>query len=151
VKVAVLDTGICAHHQDLVGKVNAALSTSFVTELAACDNNANPACPGCPSWEDRNFHGTHVGGIISSNNLGTASVAPNVQLIAVKVLACNGSGPFSAVINGIIYAANAGADVINMSLGAFIPVTALQDPATATLIGVLQQSIVYAQKQKGCL
>lgn len=151
VKVAVLDTGICAHHQDMVGKVNVALSTSFVTELAACGPTAAPACVGCPSWEDRNFHGTHVGGIISSNNLGTASVAPNVQLIAVKVLACNGSGPFSAVINGIVYSADVGADVINMSLGAFIPLTALQDPGTALLIDVLQQAIVYAQKNKGAL
>jgi lantibiotic leader peptide-processing serine protease len=151
VKVAVLDTGICAHQQDMVGKVRADLSISFITEPASCDPAVAPPCVGCPAWEDRNFHGTHVAGLISSNNLGTASVAPNVQLIAVKVLSCTGSGPFSAVINGILYAANVGADVINMSLGAFIPKNVLQDPGLAPLLDALQKAIVHAQKNEGCL
>lgn len=151
VKVAVLDTGICAHQQDMVGKVREDLSTSFITEPASCGPTVAPPCVGCPSWEDRNFHGTHVAGLISSNNLGTASVAPNVQLIAVKVLSCTGSGPFTAVINGILYAANAGADVINMSLGAFVSKTAFQDPGFTLLMDTLQKSIDYAQKNSGCL
>jgi subtilisin family serine protease len=151
VKVAVLDTGICAHHQDMIGKVRADLSASFINEPASCGPTVAPACVGCPAWEDRQFHGTHVAGIISSNNLGTASVAPNVQLIAVKVLNCTGSGPFSAIINGIIYAANSGAEVINMSLGAFFSRIFLQDAGTAALVESVAKAIQYATKNKGCL
>ena len=44
VKVAVLDTGICAHHPDLAGRVDAGESASFVTELAACGPAVAPAC-----------------------------------------------------------------------------------------------------------
>ena len=151
VKVAVLDTGICAHHQDMVGKVRADLSRSFIAEPSSCGPTVAPACVGCPDWEDRQFHGTHVAGIISSNNLGTASVAPNVQLIAVKVLNCTGSGPFSAIINGIKYAADSGAEVINMSLGAFFSRIFLQDPGTVALVESVAKAIEYATKNKGCL
>jgi len=47
-------------------------------------------------------------------------VAPDVTLIAVKVCKFNGSCPFSAIFGGLVYAADAGADVINMSLGGFV-------------------------------
>ena len=144
VKVAVLDTGICAHHQDLAGKVDIAQSASFITELAACGPAVAPACVGCPDWEDRNFHGTHVAGIISSNNIGTASVAPNVRLRAVKVLACNGSGSFSAVIAGIMFAATTGNDVINMSLGAVFPKNV---PGAGDLVSDLNEAVNFAKSQ----
>jgi subtilisin family serine protease len=152
VRVAVLDTGICAHQQDLAGKVDAAASASFINEPPACAiETVTPACPGCPAWEDRNFHGTHVASVISSNSIGTASLAPNVRLSAVKVLSCAGSGPFSAIINGIIFAANAGNDVINMSLGATFSTSLLQDPGVAALVQAVQDAVTYAEKQKGVL
>src|SRR5205814_8545787 len=74
---------------------------------------------------DTFWHGTHVAGIVAApaNNRGTVGIAPGATIIGVKVLHC-GSGLFSWVIQGIYYAATpiaeggAGADVINMSLGA---------------------------------
>ncbi|MFT3705434.1 MAG: S8 family serine peptidase [Agriterribacter sp.] len=69
-------------------------------------------------------HGTHVAGTIAAANdgEGVVGVAPEAKLILVKVLSdVNGSGPWSAVINGIYYAAVNGADVINMSLGGELP------------------------------
>ncbi len=122
VKVAVVDSGICTHHPEMEGKVDEALSTSFVPpEDDPCTNDTPPACPGCPVWEDRFFHGTFVAATISSNNLGTAGVAPNVKLIAVRVMNCDDEGAPSWIIAGIMYAANLGVDVINISIVGYAP------------------------------
>jgi lantibiotic leader peptide-processing serine protease len=126
VTVAILDTGIDPAHLDLAGKVDASRSHSFVTSiegLPECDDSAliDAFFPGQPDWIDLHWHGTHVGGTVASNSIGTASVAPHVTLTAVKVLNVCGFGLWSWIINGIVFAANTGADVINMSLGAHIP------------------------------
>lgn len=109
-KVFILDSGIDAEHPDLAPNLNTALSTSFV--------------PGEDYNIDDGFyfsHGTHVAGIIAAahNSLGVIGVAPEAEIVAVKVLSeYTGSGAFSWINAGIVYAANNGADVINMSLGA---------------------------------
>ena len=66
-------------------------------------------------------HGTHVAGTIAAadNQFGVIGVAPNAEIVAVKVLSeYSGSGAFSGINAGIVYAAQIDADVINMSLGA---------------------------------
>ena len=63
----------------------------------------------------------------TNNNLGVAGVAPNVCLMPVKVLNQNGSGTYADVANGIIFAADQGADVINLSLGGSSPSVALEN------------------------
>lgn len=146
VKVAVLDTGIDSLHPDLVGRVDATASASFVTEPAACAPTVPPACIGCPAWQDRGFHGTHVAGTISTNNIGTAGIAPNVMLRAVKVLDCTGSGTFGAVIMGIMHAADNGNDVIVMSLGAYFPKNGGPGPGSlGQLVASLNKAVNYAQ------
>jgi len=115
VKVFILDSGIDAEHPDLAPNLNTTLSESFV--------------PG----EDWNIqpgfyfnHGTHVAGIVAAAdnvstdlNTGVIGVAPKAEIVAVKVLSeFTGSGQFSWINEGIVYAADNGADVINMSLGA---------------------------------
>ena len=109
-KVFVLDSGIDPEHIDLASNVNKALSTSFVPGEEYYVQNMN----------DFN-HGTHVAGIVAAahNGFGVIGVAPEAEIIAVKVLSeADGSGAFSWINAGIVYAANYGADVINMSLGA---------------------------------
>lgn len=112
--VFVLDSGIDADHPDLEDNLNTELSKSFY--------------PG-EHWNVRDGfffnHGTHVAGTIAAANHGQVSgvmgVAPDAELVAVKVLSeVSGTGPFSAINAGIVYAAQQGADVINMSLGATI-------------------------------
>lgn len=108
-RVFVLDAGIDADNPDLVPNLNTDLSTSFVP-----DETYNV--------RDGSFfnHGTHVAGIIAAadNTWGVIGVAPYAEIVAVKVLSeYSGSGAFSWINEGIIYAANNGADVINMSLG----------------------------------
>ena len=93
---------------------------------------------------DLNFHGTFIAGLISSNGLGMASVAPNAQHMAVKVLNCSGSGSFGDIIAGIAYATDAGADVINMSLGAHFSAAA---EGAWPLIMALQRAVMYANAQ----
>lgn len=111
VSVAVLDTGIDPYHQDLLGLVDESRSVAFVPSVH----------PAGPAWGDDNFHGTHVAGTVASNGIGTSGVAPRATLIAVKVCSFAGSCPFGAVISGILHAANADADIINLSLGATLP------------------------------
>lgn len=111
VRVAILDSGLDPDHLDQRGLIDAAASTAFV-----------PSTKGPPLWADDNFHGTFVGSIVTSNNVGVAGVAPNVTLVAVKVLGASGSGPIGAVIAGIYYATDvAHAQIINMSLGLRFP------------------------------
>lgn len=113
VKIAVLDTGIEESHSDLAGKVVG--SANFTTTT-----NAN----------DLHGHGTHVAGIASAstNNVsGVAGTGYNSVLLNGKVLADDGSGYYSWIANGIIWAADQGAQVINMSLGGASSSQVLQD------------------------
>lgn len=112
VKVFILDSGIDAEHPDLSPNLNTSLSKSFVPGE---DWNVQPGL--------YFNHGTHVSGIVAAadNSFGVIGVAPKAEIVAVKVLSeYSGSGAFSWVNAGIVYAADNGADVINMSLGTVI-------------------------------
>src|SRR5204862_5439862 len=83
-RVAVLDTGIVASHIDIAANLNLALSTSFV-----------PTEPSFIYPSDGTFsHATHVSGIVAApiNGIGTQGVAPNAELVEVKVLIVFGTG-----------------------------------------------------------
>ena len=103
VAIAILDTGIDQSHEDLRSKV--AQNVNFTTS---------------GSFDDKYGHGTHVAGsaaAATNNGLGVAGTCPNCALYNVKVLGDNGSGAWSWIANGIVWAADNGAKVINMSLG----------------------------------
>jgi thermitase len=104
VRIAIVDTGIDYSHPDLSGKIVAGY------DFANNDSNA----------QDDNGHGTHCAGIaaaLTNNARGIAGVGFNCSLMAVKVLNASGSGTYSAIANGITWAADNGAKVISMSLG----------------------------------
>jgi subtilisin family serine protease len=115
VRVAVIDGGIYDRHADIAPNLDRAASASAVPRSAYNTDVGT-------FW-----HGTHVAGIIAAaaNGIGTIGIAPEATIIGVKALH-NGNGAFSWVINAILYAATpsanggAGADIINMSLGALI-------------------------------
>jgi len=124
VRVAILDTGLDPNHQELFGVVDG--NNVPVDGNVSANCLKNPCEKGGTSWYDDYFHGTFVGSIVSANNFASAGVAPNVRLVAVKVLDSLGSGSFSAIVRGVLYAVdNAHARVINMSLGATINGNAL--------------------------
>jgi len=121
-RVAVVDQGVYAQHVDIAPNLNTALSRSFVPSETGFEFVPDFTITDPDALFERNFsHGTHVSGIIAAaiNGRGVAGVAPCAELVNVKVLdSVNGSGSFSWIINGIIYAALIESDVINMSLGA---------------------------------
>ena len=106
VVVAVTDNAINVNHPDLVNKM--------LTGYDAVDQDNDPT--GCGSNDG--FHGSHVSGIVgaeTNNNSGIASIGYDVSILPVKIGNCSGS--LVAGYEGIIWAADNGADVINMSWG----------------------------------
>jgi len=141
VKVAVLDTGVFCNHVDIAPNLLAADSASFVAGESWCNTLAS-----------QNSHGTHTSGSIlaADNGIGTIGVAPQAKLIAVKVLsAATGSGSFEGIIQGIVHAADKGADVINMSLGVRggLPVNGPGANGVAELVNATKRAVDYARKQ----
>ena len=134
VRVAILDSGLDPDHQDQRGLIDVASSIAYVSSTDA----------GGPDWADDHYHGTYVGGLVTSNNIRVAGVAPDVTLIAVKVLNKDGSGSIIDTILGIIHAANVGAQVINMSLGVDLP---KDDKAANVIKMVMNRAINYAHSR----
>lgn len=115
VTVAVLDTGIDYLYPDLAGRVDLDRSVSFVP---TDDLYAAYYFPTRHPITDLGYHGTHVAATVASNGLVAAGVTSQTTLMGVKVCsAVQGGCPGSAVFAGLLYAADHGADVINMSLG----------------------------------
>ena len=121
VKVGILDTGIDYLHPDLVGRVDLSLSRSF---LSAAENaRVQAAFPGAHPVADLHYHGTHVAATVASNAYINAGVTSKVTLVGLKVCApgtapsFGGSCPTSGTLAAILYAADNGLHVINMSLG----------------------------------
>ena len=114
VTVAILDTGIDYDNRDLTGLVDLSRSASFVP---SDDTLATALFPTRNKISDFNGHGTNVATQVSSNAFAFAGVTSKTTLIGVKVLGASGGGNTSSVLNGVLWAADHGADVANMSLG----------------------------------
>jgi subtilisin family serine protease len=119
IRVGILDTGIDYLHPDLVGRVDLSVSRSF---LSAAENARVPA--GAHLVADLNYHGTHVAATVVSNGWIGAGVTANTTLVGLKVCApgtaangFRGTCPTSGTLAAILYAADLGLPVINMSLG----------------------------------
>ncbi len=123
--VAVIDTGVAYENFTQAPKTYVLApdlaGTTFVPGFDYINNDTHP--------NDDNGHGTHVTGTIAgttNNSLGVAGIAFNAKIMPVKVLAANGSGSYAAIANGIRFAADNGAKVINMSLGGSAPSVTLE-------------------------
>src|SRR5258705_12465 len=111
VVVAGVDPGVVGVHEDIYGSVVSGLD--LASDAATYDPARNGAV-------DPAGHGTHVAGIIAAhanNRIGIAGAAPGVKIMPIRVLDASGSGSSSDVAEGIIWAADHGARVINLSLG----------------------------------
>lgn len=116
VKVAILDSGIDYTYPDLAPLVDMAHSKSFVPSDAAVAAALFPGQTLQP-FMDLNGHGTHVASTVASKGKWVKGVTQNVTLMAIKVLGATGGSEGNSVFQGILYAVDNGADVINMSLG----------------------------------
>lgn len=102
--IAVVDTGVDLNHPDL--------SSNLVKGYSTIKGTINE--------NDDNGHGTHVAGIVSAiadNNIGVTGIAPKCKVMPIKVLSAKGDGNDSDIAEGIIWAVDHGAKVINLSLG----------------------------------
>ena len=121
--VAIVDTGIDLDHPEFTGRML----------TGTCIGDPSTKCAGAAALgADDEGHGTHVAGIVAAANdgVGKTGVAPGASLMPVKVLDSHGSGSYSDVAGGIVYAAAHGADVINLSLGG--------SSSSTTLLSALQ-------------
>jgi subtilisin family serine protease len=145
--VAVVDTGIDFSQPDLQGQI---LQGATFT---GCDTGQRPCGNGDfrgPDGENNaDEHGTHVAGTIAAvrgNGVGVVGVAPDAKILPVKVLEA-GSGSSEDIADGIRWAVDHGADVVNLSLGS---IPGGQVLSIAGLDTVMQEAISYA-RDKGVL
>ncbi len=113
VVVAVIDTGVAFEKDSKCYLARDFGETKFTDPYDFVSKDKHPT--------DDNGHGTHVAGTIAestNNGEGVAGIAYEATIMPIKVLTREGSGRMSDVAAGIRYAADHGADVINMSLGA---------------------------------
>jgi serine protease len=140
VVIAIVDDALQASHPDLAPNIwvnpneipgngidddgNGYIDDMNGWDFADNDPDINPNSPSID-------HGTHVGGIASAatnNGIGVASIGFSCKLMGLKASNSTGSSfPLINAINGILYAANNGANIVNMSFGTAQTVTSLQD------------------------
>ena len=127
VVIAIVDTGVDLNHPDL--RDNLLPGYNAITGSSA---------PGAA--QDDNGHGTHVAGIAAAalNGIGMVGVAYQAKILPVKVLGSSGEGADDVIASGIVWAADHGAQIINLSLG------------SGSETGILSQALQYASA-KGCL
>jgi len=110
--IAIIDTGVDLTHPDLAGNLWTGPGGIHGRDFVEDPDDNDP--------DDFNLHGTHVAGTaaaIAENDVGVAGVAPQAQIMAVRVLDGDGGGTTDTIVEGINFAAGNGATVINMSLG----------------------------------
>ena len=115
--VAVLDTGVAYRTRGRHRQAPDLAGTRFVAGWDFVDGDAYPDDVAPP--EGRRSHGTLMAGIIAQttgNGIGAAGVAPDATIMPVRVLRPNLVGTAGAVARGIRFAADHGADVINLSI-----------------------------------
>ena len=126
--IGIIDTGVDWTHPDLDSKI----WTNY-SEIPAngIDDDGNGYIDDVRGWDyvnddndpnDDNSHGTHVAGIAAAetdNGVGIAGISWNAKIMPVKMLQSSGAGSSSDLASAIDYAANNGAEVINMSLGSY--------------------------------
>ncbi len=104
--IAIIDTGADLDHPDLADKVRIDIDWDFVSDVGVADDNYG--------------HGTHVAGIAAAatdNETGVAGLGWEAMILPLNVIDDNGDGEDADLADAIKYAADNGADVINMSLG----------------------------------
>ncbi|MDE3840682.1 peptidase S8 [Bacillus methanolicus] len=112
--IAVVDTGVDLNHPDLRKRLTKGYNV--------LENNDYP--------DDDNGHGTHVAGIIASetnNREGVAGITWYNKIMPIKAMGAEGYGTTFDIAKGIIWAADHGADVINLSLGNYQPSSLMKE------------------------
>lgn len=153
VKIAVIDGGVDYNHSDLdPGNRSRVLQG---TDTGDDDNDPMDSLPTSSSWSNHGTAVTGVIGAITNNNTGVAGVMWNCSIIPVKIASTNGLGPFGwnaggafdwDIADGINWARNNGAHIMNMSFGGAAPglweLLFLGNPIGDATYNAYQQGIV---------
>ena len=126
---------------DLLGTFDAVLADGSTVPFTESDTVAK-YFPTRQPFTDLFFHGTHVAATVSSLARGAAGVTSRTRLVAVKVCGYINDCPFSSILNGVIYAADNGADVVNLSLGG-----AFTKPGNGRFVGLINKTFDYARSK----
>ena len=133
--IAILDTGVDWNHPDLAENI----WTNPGEFLNGADSDGNGFIDDIRGWDfinqdnnpmDDNSHGTHVAGIAAAkgnNGIGIAGVNWNAMILPVKVFQSSGYGDAATIAQGVNYAVNKGATVLNMSFGSYAESLTLKD------------------------
>jgi subtilisin family serine protease len=152
--IAILDTGLDLNHPDLAGRL---WVNPGEVPGDGVDNDGNGYVDDVNGWnfvEDNNTpqddsgHGTHVAGIAAANGnngIGVAGVDWNARIMPLRILNAGGAGTHADAAAALVYAADKGARVINMSFGAYADSQTLRDAVTyaaqtALLVGAAGNS-----------
>ncbi len=120
VTVGIIDTGVDGSHPDIAPNFNSRLSRNFTTDIpqvdGPCVDEPDRSCSD-PADVDEAGHGTHVAGTIAAarNGLGIAGVAPEVTLVNLRAGQDSGYFFLQETVDALVYAADHGVDVVNMS------------------------------------
>src|SRR3990172_1671633 len=138
VTIAIVDTGVDNRHSQLA--TNMWKNPAEKDGQPGVDDDLNGYVDDLYGWDFYNndgdpmgdhFHGTHVAGIAAATQgespTSMVGICPFCRIMAIKSLGADGSGSLDVVANGIIYATDNGARVVNLSLGAAIGATTLQN------------------------
>lgn len=126
IKIAVIDTGVDYSHEDL--RNNMMVNQAELNGLEGVDDDGNGYVDDVYGYDfanndgdpmDGHGHGTHCAGVIGAehNGIGIAGVMNDVQILAIKFLADNGSGTLEAALKSIDYATQMGVDIMSNSWG----------------------------------
>lgn len=111
--IAILDTGVDITHPDLVDNI--------WTKPGTDDEHGYDFINNTIEIRDYNSHGTHVAGIAAASNNETGIIGANPQalIMPVTVMQSDGTGDVATIAQGIDYAVENGATILNMSLGSY--------------------------------
>lgn len=134
-KIAIIDSGVDPDHPDLAPNIDDGDSVN----MTADGGDYSPASE----------HGTHVAGITAAadNGTGIVGVAPDAEIVAIRVFGQEGGASFGDVIAGIYHAALVGCDAANLSLGAY-PIPSSLD---AQVLKESMDRAVQLGREEGCV
>ena len=143
-RVAILDSGLDYTHPDLAGRVDLAASRSL---QPFDDAMLQLRFPGAHPIADLHRHGTHVGATVTSNGVVAAGVTSRVTLVGIKVCSAFGGCPFSLAVQGMLYAADLGVDVANLSFGQNLLRPDMADRDGRSTVAIINQTFAYAHRK----